>query len=91
MEGTGACGTAKPRNGLPIENAKAKFKLCGEYKCMTYYDVIISMRILDRKHDFAFYRIVKKRNLLKEKTLENKRSWDQTGNHSPLQEIYGCS
>ena len=55
LEDTGACGTARPRKGLHIEIVKAKFKQRGEYKCMTYNDVIVSMRILDRKHDFAFY------------------------------------
>ena len=50
LEGTGACGTARPRKGLPIEIVKAKFKQCGEYNCMTYNDVIVSMRILDRNH-----------------------------------------
>ena len=50
LEGTGACGTARPTKGLRIEIVKAKFKQRGEYKCMTYNDVIVSMRILDRKH-----------------------------------------
>ena len=50
LEATGACGTIRPRKGLPIEIVKAKFKQRGEYKCMTYNDVIVSMRILDRKH-----------------------------------------
>ena len=50
LEGTGACGTARPRKGVPIEFVKAKFKQLGKYKCMTYNDVIVSMRILDRKH-----------------------------------------
>ena len=55
LESTGACGTARPRKELSIEIVKAKFKQCGEYKCMTYNGVIVSMRFLDRKHDFAFY------------------------------------
>ena len=50
LESTGACGTARPRNGLPIETVKANFEQHGEYKCMTYSDVTVSMRILDRKH-----------------------------------------
>ena len=50
LEATGACGTIRPRKGLPIEIVKAKFKQRGEYKCMTYNDVIVSMRILDKKH-----------------------------------------
>ena len=50
LESTGACGTARPRNGLPIETVKAKFDQHGEYKCMSYSDVTVSMRILDRKH-----------------------------------------
>ena len=50
LEATGACGTIRPRKGLPIEIVKAKFKQRGEYKCMTYNDAIVSMRILDKKH-----------------------------------------
>ena len=50
LEGMSACGTVRPRKGLPIEIVKAKFKQRGEYKSMTYNDVIVSMRILDRKH-----------------------------------------
>ena len=34
LEGTGACGTARPRKELPIEIVKTKFKQRGEYKCM---------------------------------------------------------
>ena len=33
-----------------LEIVKAKFKQCGEYKCMTCNDVIVSTRILDKKH-----------------------------------------
>ena len=45
LEGTGACGKAQPRKKLPTEIVKAKFKR-GEFKCMTYNDVIVSMRIM---------------------------------------------
>ena len=50
LEGTGACGTAQPRKKLPTEIVKAKFKQRGELKCMTYNDITVSMRILERKH-----------------------------------------
>ena len=50
LEGTGACGTARPRKELLIKIVKVKFKQRWEYKCMTYNDVIVSMKILDRKH-----------------------------------------
>ena len=89
LEGTGACATARPRKGLPIEIVKTKFKQHGEYKCMTYNDVIVSMRILDRKHVALLSTV----HSCKEidtgrkhwKILENKRSCNQTGNHSLLQ------
>ena len=50
LEGTGASATPRPRKELTTEIVKAKFKQHGEYKFMTYNDVIVSMRILDRKY-----------------------------------------
>ena len=46
----GTCGTPRPRKGITTEIFKAKFKKHREYKCMTYNDVTVSMRILDRKY-----------------------------------------
>ena len=51
---------------------------------MTYNDVIVSMRILDRKHVTLLSTVYSCEVIDTEKTLENKRSCDQTGNHSLL-------
>ena len=50
LEGTGASGTPRLRKELTTEIVKANFKQHGEYKCMAYSDVTVSMRILDRKY-----------------------------------------
>ena len=69
QERTGACGTARPRKGLPIEIVKAKFKQRGDYNCMTYNDEIVSMSILN----ILLYIVVKKltqgENIGKQKKL----------------------
>jgi len=49
-ENTTACGTSRPRKGLPREIVKAKFKERNELITMTYSDQLVAMRILDRKH-----------------------------------------
>ena len=62
LEGTGASGTPRPRKELTTEIVKANFKQHGEYKCMAYNDVTVSMRILDRKYVtlLSTYIVVKK-------------------------------
>ena len=80
---------------LPIEIVKAKFEQRGEYKCMTYNDVIVSMRILDRKHVTLLSTVYSCKEIdtgrkhwkIKDAVTkqENKRCCDQTGNHSLLQ------
>ena len=82
LEATGACGTIRPRKGLPIEIVKAKFKQRGEYKCMTYNDAIVSMRILDKKHVTLLSTVYSCKEI-----DSGKKHWKtkETGNHSLLQ------
>ena len=49
-ENTLATGTVRPRKGLPKELSSAKFKNHGEHKIMSYKELMVTMRILDRKH-----------------------------------------
>ena len=52
LEDTRACATPRPGNGQwsTWRNCRCKFRQSGEYKSITYDDVIISLGILDRKH-----------------------------------------
>ena len=46
---TGACGTSRPRKGLPPGLLDAKLKTKGEKKVFTYDDKMVAMRYFDRK------------------------------------------
>ena len=50
LENTAACGTARPRKGLPDSITKAKFKECGSSKEMTYKKIMVALKMLDRKY-----------------------------------------
>lgn len=47
---TAACGTSRPRKGLPVQIKSAKFKKKGESIAMTSNNKLVAFRILDRKH-----------------------------------------
>ena len=47
---THACGTVRPRKGLPQEIASAKFKVHGESITTNCDNKIVAHRALDRKH-----------------------------------------